>query len=247
MFSSPIGSAAPHERTASHPLPDADPAPAFRRSRTRFIPRLVVGLVVPAIFCTVALPAYAFRPAPAAASETAALEAYKSSEAQTLDVVAGPVATSDRDAYTTTSAAELARAAQAARYASYSGPSVRDLLANPPYPSYDPSTITSIAMQYLGSPYVYGGSSPAGFDCSGFTQFVFAHVGISLPHSSSAQGRMTAIAPEAALPGDLVVTDGGGHVGIYLGDGRMIHAGTPSTGVKISSPWGSYWFVRPGI
>jgi cell wall-associated NlpC family hydrolase len=206
-----------------------------------------VGLVVPAIFCTVALPAYAFRPAPAEASELAALEAYKSAEAQTMDVVAEPVAASDRDVYTTTSAAELARAAQAARYASYSGPSVRDLLANPPYPSYDTSTITSIAMQYLGSPYVYGGSSPAGFDCSGFTQFVFAHVGINLPHSSSAQGRMTAIAPEAALPGDLVITNGGGHVGIYLGNGMIIHAGTPETGVKIGAPWGSYWFVRPGI
>jgi cell wall-associated NlpC family hydrolase len=105
----------------------------------------------------------------------------------------------------------------------------------------------SIAMKYLGAPYVYGGASPAGFDCSGFTQFVFAHVGISLPHSSSAQGRMTAIAPSAAMAGDLVITDGGGHVGIYLGNGTMIHASTPATGVKISKPWGSYWFVRVGI
>ena len=239
MFSSSNSNLTPHN-------PDANAASAFRRSRPRALPLLVMGLVVPAIFCTVALPAYAYRPA-AVGTETAALEALKSAEAQTLDLVAEPVVVADRDAYTATSAAEMARAAQAARYAAYSGPSVRDLLANPPYPSYDPSTITSIAMQYLGSPYVYGGSSPAGFDCSGFTQFVFAHVGISLPHSSSAQGRMTAIAPEAALPGDLVVTDGGGHVGIYLGDGRMIHAGTPATGVKIGSPWGSYWFVRPGI
>ncbi len=240
MFSSSNHNLSPHE-------PDSKAASAFRRMRPRALPLLVMGLVVPAIFCTVALPAYAYRPAAAAGSDTAALEAYKSTEAQTLDVVAEPALAANRDAYGATSAAEMARAAQAARYASYSGPSVRDLLANPPYPSYDPSTITSIAMQYLGSPYVYGGSSPSGFDCSGFTQFVFAHVGISLPHSSSAQGRMTAIAPEAALPGDLVITDGGGHVGIYLGDGRMIHAGTPATGVKISAPWGSYWFVRPGI
>ena len=240
MFSNSNNNLSPYE-------PESKAASAFRRMRPRALPLLVMGLVVPAIFCTVALPAYAYRPATTAGSDTAALEAYKSAEAQSLDVVAEPALAADRDAYGATSAAEMARAAQAARYASYSGPSVRDLLANPPYPSYDPSTITSIAMQYLGSPYVYGGSSPAGFDCSGFTQFVFAHVGISLPHSSSAQGRLTAIAPEAALPGDLVVTDGGGHVGIYLGDGRMIHAGTPSTGVKISAPWGSYWFVRPGI
>jgi cell wall-associated NlpC family hydrolase len=231
---------APHE-------PESHAASAFRRMRPRALPLLVMGLVVPAIFCTVALPAYAYRPAATTGNDTAALEEYKSAEAQTLSVVAEPVLAADRDAYGATSAAEMARIAQAARMASYSGPSVRDLLANPPYPNYDPSTITSIAMQYLGSPYAYGGASPAGFDCSGFTQFVFANVGISLPHSSSAQGRLTAIAPEAAIAGDLIILDGGGHVGIWLGNGTFIHASTPSTGVKISSPWGSYWFVRPGI
>ena len=207
-----------------------------------------MGVAVPSIFATVALPAYAYR---SGDTESADFAAVVSASAQHVDVdvdgAVEPVAAADRDAYGATSAAEMARIAQAARYASYSGPSVRDLLANPPYPGYDPNTIVSIAMQYLGSPYVYGGSSPAGFDCSGFTQFVFAHVGISLPHSSSAQGRMTAIAPEAAMAGDLVITDGGGHVGIYLGDGTMIHASTPSTGVKIGRPWGNYWFVRVGI
>jgi cell wall-associated NlpC family hydrolase len=212
-----------------------------------------MGVAVPAIFATVALPAYAYRPAAAATeSATAQLEAAKAADAQTVEVVeadalAAAPAVADRDAYDATSALEMARIAAAARMASYSGPSVRDLLANPPYPNYDPSTIVSIAMQYLGSPYVFGGASPAGFDCSGFTQFVFANVGIALPHSSSAQGRMTAIAPEAAMAGDLVLLDGGGHVGIYLGNGTFIHASTPATGVKISKPWGSYWFVRPGI
>jgi cell wall-associated NlpC family hydrolase len=214
------------------------------------LPLLVMGVAVPSIFATVALPAYAYRSDEATAGAATAFSAQSlSAESQSveIDASASPVAVTGLESYTTTSAAELARIAQAARYASYSGPSVRDLLANPPYPGYDPATIVSIAMQYLGSPYVYGGASPAGFDCSGFTQFVFAHVGISLPHSSSAQGRMTAIAPEAAMAGDLVITDGGGHVGIYLGDGTMIHASTPSTGVKIGRPWGDYWFVRVGI
>lgn len=210
------------------------------------LPLLVMGVAVPSIFATVALPAYAYRPADA---EFGDFGATLSAGAQNVEVAAPvePIAVTGLEAYGTTSAAEMRRIAQAAAYASYSGPSVRDLLANPPYPGYDPGTIVSVAMQYLGSPYVYGGASPAGFDCSGFTQFVFAHVGISLPHSSSAQGRMTAIAPEAAMAGDLVITDGGGHVGIYLGDGTMIHASTPATGVKISKPWGSYWFVRVGI
>jgi cell wall-associated NlpC family hydrolase len=210
------------------------------------LPLLVMGVAVPAIFATVALPAYAYRSADA---EVGDFGAALSASAQSVEVAAPvePLAVSGLEGYGATSAAEMRRIAQAAAYASYSGPSVRDLLANPPYPGYDPATIVSIAMQYLGYPYVYGGASPAGFDCSGFTQFVFAHVGISLPHSSSAQGRMTAIAPEAAMAGDLVITDGGGHVGIYLGDGTMIHASTPATGVKISRPWGDYWFVRVGI
>jgi cell wall-associated NlpC family hydrolase len=206
-----------------------------------------MGVAVPAIFCTVALPAYAYRPG-AGSTDAADAAQFKVAAAQELDLVAtDAVAIDDRDAYGATSAAEMARIAAAKRMASYSGPSVRDLLANPPYPDYDLSTIVSIAKKYLGAPYVYGGASPAGFDCSGFTQFVFAHVGISLAHSSSAQGRLTAIAPEAAKPGDLILLNGGGHVGIYLGNGTFIHASTPETGVKISKPWGPYWFVRPGI
>lgn len=235
-------------------LPPDNPAPtvaqprsAFRRPRPRILPLVVMGFAVPAIFATVALPAYAYRPAEAAVISD--LESFKSIAAQSVELptAAEPAAVTGLDDYSVTSAAEMARKAQAARLAAYSGPSVRTLLANPPYPGYDPATIVSIAKKYLGSPYVFGGASPAGFDCSGFTQFVFAHVGISLPHSSRAQGAMTAIAPGAAMAGDLVVTDGGGHVGIYLGNGTIIHASTPATGVKISKPWGNYWFVRPGI
>lgn len=241
MFSSSTGRLTPTESESP-----SVPVSAFRRPRLRVLPLLVMGVAVPSIFATVALPAYAYRSIDASSGETGSA---LSAETQSLEVaaVADAATVGRQDSYSVTSAAEMARIAQAARYASYSGPSVRDLLANPPYPGYDPAVIVSIAMQYLGSPYVYGGASPAGFDCSGFTQFVFAHVGISLPHSSSAQGRMAAIAPEAAMAGDLVITDGGGHVGIYLGDGTMIHASTPATGVKISKPWGAYWFVRVGI
>jgi len=241
VFSSSAG-----RLTSTEPESPSVSASAFRRPRLRVLPLLVMGVAVPSIFATVALPAYAYRSTDDSLAE---IGSALSVEGQSLEVaaVADAPTVTRVDSYSVTSAAEMARIAQAARYASYSGPSVRDLLANPPYPGYDPATIVSIAMQYLGSPYVYGGASPAGFDCSGFTQFVFAHVGIALPHSSSAQGRMTAIAPEAAMAGDLVITDGGGHVGIYLGNGTMIHASTPSTGVKISKPWGDYWFVRVGI
>ena len=94
----------------------------------------------------------------------------------------------------------------------------------------------AIAMQYLGTPYVWGGASPSGFDCSGFTMYVYAQLGVSLPHNAAAQYGMGTPVPMSALePGDLVFFFGLGHVGIYVGGGSFIHA--PHTGdvVKISS------------
>ena len=96
--------------------------------------------------------------------------------------------------------------------------------------------VVGIAMQYLGVPYVWGGASPSGFDCSGFVQYVYAQVGVSLPHHAADQWNYgTPISQDQLEPGDLVFFDGLGHVGIYIGGGQFIHA--PHTGdvVKISS------------
>ena len=101
--------------------------------------------------------------------------------------------------------------------------------------------VVGIAMRYLGVPYVWGGSTPRGFDCSGFVSYVFAQIGVSVPHSSYAQfGMGTAISISALEPGDLVFFTGASHVGIYIGGGQFIHA--PHTGdvVKISSLSGYY-------
>jgi cell wall-associated NlpC family hydrolase len=101
--------------------------------------------------------------------------------------------------------------------------------------------VVGIAMRYLGVPYVWGGSTPRGFDCSGFVSYVFAQIGVSVPHSSYAQfGMGTAISISALQPGDLVFFTGASHVGIYIGSGQFIHA--PHTGdvVKISSLSGYY-------
>ncbi|MCI1635364.1 C40 family peptidase [Bifidobacterium sp.] len=94
------------------------------------------------------------------------------------------------------------------------------------------SAIVSYANQFVGvSPYVYGGSSPtSGWDCSGFTQYVFAHFGISLPRTSGAQASVgTAVASLAdAQPGDLIANST--HVGIYAGNGMVVNALKPSVG-----------------
>jgi cell wall-associated NlpC family hydrolase len=102
--------------------------------------------------------------------------------------------------------------------------------------------VVGIAMQYLGIPYRWGGSSPStGFDCSGFVMYVFSKVGVSLPHNAAMQYSYGSPVSYADLaPGDLVFFNGLGHNGIYIGGGQFIHS--PHTGdvVKISSMSGWY-------
>jgi cell wall-associated NlpC family hydrolase len=93
--------------------------------------------------------------------------------------------------------------------------------------------VVRFARRFLGVRYVYGGTSPRyGFDCSGFTRFVYAHFGISLPHYSGAQFyRGRGVSRGGLRPGDLVFFNGLGHVGLYIGGGRFIHA--PHTGTVV--------------
>jgi peptidoglycan DL-endopeptidase CwlO len=101
--------------------------------------------------------------------------------------------------------------------------------------------VVGIAMRYLGVPYVWGGASPGGFDCSGLVMYAYAQVGVSLPHYTGAQWNVgVPVSRDDLQPGDLVFFDGLGHVGIYVGGGQFIHA--PHTGdvVKISSLSGWY-------
>ena len=110
----------------------------------------------------------------------------------------------------------------------------------PPPPSS--GGVVSIAMRYLGVPYRWGGASPStGFDCSGFVMYVYAQVGISLPHYTVSQyGMGSPVSRSQLQPGDVVFFDGLGHNGIYIGGNQFIHA--PHTGdvVKISSISGWY-------
>ncbi|MDO5721798.1 MAG: C40 family peptidase [Actinomycetaceae bacterium] len=114
-----------------------------------------------------------------------------------------------------------------------------------PAPASTAGGVVGIAAQYIGVPYVWGGTSPAGFDCSGLVQYVYAQVGIHLPRTADAQGYSgTPVSAEDARPGDIVFYPYG-HVGIYVGNGQMIHASQPGQPVAQVPIYGSGWyFVR---
>lgn len=92
--------------------------------------------------------------------------------------------------------------------------------------------VVAEALRYRGVPYVWGGSSPAGFDCSGFTSYVYARFGTPMAHSTYAQyAAYRHVARKNLRAGDLVFFSGVGHVGIYIGHGRFVHA--PRTGKNV--------------
>ena len=114
--------------------------------------------------------------------------------------------------------------------------------------NYVARRIVSAAMDYMGVPYVFGGTTPYGFDCSGYVQYVFANAGISLPRTADVQYEEgTPISTSELVAGDLVFfstyTYGASHVGIYLGDNQFIHASS-SCGVTISSLGEAYYSSR---
>lgn len=111
--------------------------------------------------------------------------------------------------------------------------------------NYVAGRVIASSMDYIGVPYVFGGTSPYGFDCSGYVQYVFANAGISLPRTADVQYEVgTPISTTDLVSGDLVFfstyTYGASHVGIYLGENKFIHASS-SRGVTIDSLGSSYW------
>ncbi len=114
----------------------------------------------------------------------------------------------------------------------------------PPSNSGGGQAVVNAAYSFIGVPYVWGGESYSGVDCSGLVLMAHRAIGVGLPHSSGAQGSGGKAIPnmESALPGDVVCYSG--HVGIYIGGGQMIHAPDFGQTVKVANVYGSPWFRR---
>ncbi|WP_400995830.1 C40 family peptidase [Agromyces sp. GXQ0307] len=231
-----------------------------RRLRRGSAKNVMVMSVAAGLVGTLAIPAYAFAPGSdgiqfGATAETQLTKAAPQDVEVAEDVIAAPISEDGYDAVSgeeiraaeeakrAAEAAEAARQAAAEQMTSYAA-AASEYTPAAVYGSADPASVFSVAQQYLGVPYVYGGATPAGFDCSGLVQYVYAQFGINLPHSSSAQGAAgTQIPLSQAVPGDLVVMSG--HIGFYAGNGMILHAPYEGTVVRTQPIWTSdYWIVR---
>lgn len=216
--------------------------PATRRAGRAIVGenarRASVFALVAALVGTIALPAYAFSPEIVNATE----------ETQEVVVNSETALAVEHATFHATSLAEIQRAA-ALRivYPEYHGPSAADYLKNPPYPDFSLDKVFSVAKQYIGVPYRFGGAAPSGFDCSGLVMFVYAQFGVELPHSAAAQAAMgRPIRLADARPGDLVIM--AGHDGIYAGNGKILDAPAAGGYVSIRKIWTSdFYIVRIGI
>ncbi len=168
------------------------------------------------------------------AEEEAAAEAARQAEAEAAAKAQQSSSSSTSSSKTTTS---NSTASNTTSNSSQSSQASTPAPAPAPAPSNgNGSSIASFACQFVGNPYVYGGTSLTnGADCSGFVQSVFKNFGYSLPRTAASQaGAGVQVSLSDLQPGDLLFYHGFGHVAIYIGNGQVVHASNAQTGIKIS-------------
>ncbi|MGJ1428053.1 C40 family peptidase [Clavibacter sepedonicus] len=251
-------------RTLQAPAPRLSPAPTpAGRSRRTKAANAVVMTFVTGLVGVMAIPAYAAGTSleHTSSAEGTSLQDYTAANAQVVTAHNASSAPVEEEGFTATSVADLnAQKAAAARAAlaeqrrtqlassatSYTGASANQLAQNPIYQGTSASGVAAVARQYIDVPYVFGGETPAGFDCSGLVKYVFAQFGLNLPHSVRAQHNAgTVVSREDARPGDIVVWNDFSHDGIYTGNGIFIDAPKPGDQVKERPIWSTnVHFVR---
>ena len=239
------------EKALARPLA---PLSGNRRLRSNSTFRTAITMLTASgLFATVALPAYAYDPEIAAMARlttTSQADIEQTDGTQNLTVAAANTIKFVRGEYASANAESVLRQQTLNNYLAYSGPTAAEFVKNPPYSAISSEQVLQVAAKYVGTPYIFGGSNPRGFDCSGLIMFVYSQFGVPLPHSVTGQARLgIKIAPSDALPGDLVIYNDHGHSGIYAGNGQMYHAPQRGDYVKLGvinslAEAGGHYFVR---
>jgi len=237
------------ERQLQKPLSKVSAQGRLRNNQT--FRTAVTMLTASGLLATSALPAYAYDPEVAAMAKfttTNPEDIIQTEGTQDLTVAAANTVQFVRGEYASESAALVLRQQTISNYRAYTGPSAADYVKNPPFSSISAEQVLQVASQYVGTPYVFGGSNPRGFDCSGYVMFVYAQFGIELRHSVTAQSRVGIIvSPEDARPGDVVIFNDHSHNGIYAGNGQFYHAPQPGDRVKLAPIFNPrHYFIRLG-
>ena len=191
------------------------------------------------------LPSYAFSPDIAAQAALTTATASDFTDGQdthkfTVGALVKATFVSTQATYKTGSASSIIYRKQIAEYLKWDGPTADDWIANPKYPKMSPDLIMKVAAQYVGTPYIFGGENPRGFDCSGYVKYVFSQFGIPMHHSVTGQdylvqlGLAVNVKLEDGRPGDIVVLNNLTHDGIYAGNGQFYHAPRPGDVVKLA-------------
>ena len=206
--------------------------------------RVLTMAVASGLMATTALPSYGYDPDVTALTGLARDHSVQAPKLQELAVTLAGDVEFTRGEFTPADASDFEVTIRRNRV--YTGPTFEDYLAKPRFTTVTSAALMKASAELVGVPYVFGGETPLGFDCSGYVMFVYSQFGVALPHSVYQQSKLAKkIKQEDAVPGDIVVFNDYSHNGIYAGNGNFYHAPQPGDRVKLAPIFTErYHFVR---